>query len=699
MSSKSDTIIGIDVGGTNTDVILVNGTEQYTHKLPTEDNVARSTAKGLIEIADQHDISPESVDNILHGTTVATNALIELEGPDTGLITTEGMRDITHIGRARRHQTFSVQTPQPQQKHPVVKRRHRKEVTERIYPPGDVVRPLDEEEVIEATDELVEEGIESIAVCYLHSYLDTSHEDRTKELIKNKYPDVQVSTSNEVVNQFREYERFTTTAINARLMPVVSDYLDDLVDRATDAGFTNSEFHIMQSNGGLASLERVSEKPITTLLSGPSSGVLSGQDIGREAGEEKLITFDMGGTSADISVVPGELLEREPSESETADYPTVTPMLDIDPVGSGGGSIAWFDDAKGFHVGPKSAGAEPGPACYGRGGDQPTVTDAQVVLGRIDPSAFLGGDLDIGTDISEKVIKSEIVDGVDQERFSTPERAALSILEVANTKMAQSIRENTVQSGYDPRDYTLVPFGGAGPMHATDLAEEMGISKIIVSPSPGIASARGLLIGDVKYDYQVTISKPLADVDEDLVADEFAKLRERGERQLEEDNIDVETDAEFHYSIDCLYQGQGWELNVEFDSFDGDWRDRVRNRFGKKHESEYGHQFEDTPVELLNLRVTATSESVEYENPTIGTDTTDPSDAKIEESEVLFGTSDAPDRRTVPRYRRSELLAGNVIQGPAIVNQSDSTVVINPGWRAEVLDSGSIELTYQEDSQ
>lgn len=688
-SNNSSVRVGVDVGGTNTDVTLVTDEEEYIHKIPTTDDPSESTARGVAEVCEIADTSPESVDQILHGTTVATNALIEHEGAKTGMLTTEGFRDVTHIGRHRKPHNFSLQQTIPWQEQPIVERRHRKTVPERIQPPNEVVTPLDEDAVRTATKELVEDGIESIAVCYLHSYLNSSHEDRTKEIIEDEFPEISVSTSNEVVAQFREFERFTTTAINARLEPVMRGYLDRLEDRLSEYDF-DCEVLIMQSNGGMASIEQVKQMPVSTLVSGPAAGVLSAEFEGQHAGEDHLIMLDMGGTSADISAYPGRVLERDARDSKVGGYPTIVPMLDIETIGSGGGSIAWLDRAKGFNVGPKSAGADPGPACYNRGNDQPTVTDAQVVLGRIDPEKFLGGDLDIDPERSRQALQEQLVDELDQDRFATPEKAALAVLEVANTNMYRSIREQTVQRGYDPREYTFVAFGGAGPMHAADIADELETSRVLIPPSPGIASARGLLTGDVKYDYQATISQDLRAVDDATIDERFEALEHRGRTQLESDEIPAE-DREFHWTVDCLYQGQGYELNVEFEGTDGNWRDRVRDRFEEKHEAEYGHYFEDDPVELLNVRVTAVGDTSDYSATNIGSDGT-PDEALTGESEVVFGTSKQPEHLTVPRYDRTGLAAGNHIDGPAIVDQLDSTVVINPSWTATVLENGALSL-------
>jgi N-methylhydantoinase A len=686
--------VGVDVGGTNTDIQLVRGDEEEVYKLPTTEDPSVSSAEGVSAVCEQAGIAAGEVDTVLHGTTVATNALIENEGAKTGMLTTRGFRDVIHIGRHRKEHTFSILFEQTQQANPIVPRRHRKPITERIYPPGEVVRPLDEEEVIEATQELVDDGVESVAVCYMHSYLNTAHEDRTKELVQEEFPDLTVSTSNEVVNQFREYERFTSTAINARLAPVLNEYLTRLEERLEEEGF-DVDLQIMQSNGGLASVRQVAKKPISTLLSGPAGGVLSGQFAGENAGESSLITLDMGGTSADISVVPERLLERDSRDAEIGNYPTVTNMLDIETIGSGGGSIAWFDSAGGFNVGPKSAGSDPGPACLGQGGEQPTITDAQVVLGRIDPDYFLGGEIDIDVDLAREAIREHIVDESSSDgRFSTVERAALSTLEVANSNMYQATREQTIRRGYDPREYTFVAFGGAGPLHAVDIAEELDMTKVLVPPAPGIASARGLLTGDIQYDNQVTISQRLEDVDDETVVERFEALRQRGRDQLRSDGID-DSRIELQESIDMLYEGQGFELNVEFDNVEGDWRARHRDRFEQRHETEYGHYFEEDPIELLNLRVSAQAESHPYEPITVDSGT-DLADAERKETEVYFGSSRDEETHSVTRYDRTKIGAETTIDGPAIIDSSDSTVVVKPDWEATVLPTRSILMTYQE---
>ncbi len=696
-TSDASPQVGVDVGGTNTDIILSTGDDEFRFKTPTTGDPSESTVEGVRTACEQTNLDPASIERIFHGTTIATNTVVEAEWAQTGLITTEGFRDVLHIGRHRKPENFSIQHPIPWQEQPVVERRHRLTVPERIRPTDDgseVVRPLDEEAVRAATDRLVAEGIETIAVCFLHSYLDASHERRAKEIIEASYPDVFVCTSADVVGQFREYERFTTTVINASLQPRVSAYLDRIDERLAGAGL-DADVLIMQSNGGLASLSEASQYPVRILNSGPAAGVLSADYLAEQGSgtdRSNLITLDMGGTSADISVIPGEVLERDPRDSTIAGgYPVLTPMIDVEAIGSGGGSIAWFDHAKGFNIGPKSAGADPGPACYGRGNDRPTVTDAQVVLGRLNPDTFLGGEFDLDVDRATEAIEEFLCEASGDARFETPEAAALSTLEVANTKMQQAIREQTVRRGYDPREYTLVAFGGAGPLHASDVAAKLGVEEILVPPSPGLASARGVLTSDIRQIQLQTVKRPLAEVDRDQLADIFASLEESCRERLT--GTGLGTDAvNYNRTVDCMYEGQGYELTAEFDGLGEGWRSRVRERFERQHAEEYGHTFETESVVLLNLRVTA---SVAVETPsavTVPERNGSVERARTETDTVIFGTATTPQRHEVPRYDREQLRAGHTLSGPSVVDAPDSTVVLGPDWEATVLPAGTLHL-------
>ena len=425
------------------------------------------------------------------------------------MITTKGYRDIIHIGRHQRPMHYSIMQEIPWQHHPLVRRAFRKVAAERLVPPrGEVRIPLAEDEVRTAARELARAGVEAVAVCFLFSYLNPAHEERAKEIVLEEFPQAFVTTSSSVVPQFREFERFTTTAMNAFIGPKVRHYVGQLVSAMRDAGLT-SDLRIMRSNGGLATPQMVAELPVLTLLSGPAAGVLGGAWSGALSGRRKLITFDIGGTSADIGVVTdGRFSEASARDTWVGGYPVIVPMIDIHTIGAGGGSIAYVDSGGTFKVGPESAGSQPGPAAYGRGGTRPTVTDANLVLGRLDEDNFLGGSMALDVAAAGKVI-GELAK---QLNLDAP-AAAEGALTVVNNNMANAIRSRTVQKGIDPREYALVAFGGAGPLHGADVAAMLGISEVIVPPYPGITSAMGLLTTDIKYKSLRTVFLVSTDVD------------------------------------------------------------------------------------------------------------------------------------------------------------------------------------------
>ena len=492
-------LIGVDVGGTFTDVVYTDtATHQVLiHKVPTTPaDPSVGVITGITDLCKRHGINPTDIQQIYHGTTIATNALLEYKGARVGVITTKGYRDILHIGRHQRPQHYSIQQEIPWQDRPLARRRHRKVVTERLIPPkGEVLVPLDEDEVRQAARALKAEGVEAIAVCFLFSYLNARHEERAREIILEEYPEVFVTTSAAVSPQFREFERFTTAAINAFIGPTVHSYITLLEQRLRRTGL-KADLHIMRSNGGVATPAMVAEKPVLTLLSGPAAGVLGGAWSGALSQRPRLITFDMGGTSADIGVVTnGTFSEATARDTWIAGYPAMAPMIDIHTIGAGGGSIATIDAGGAFRVGPQSAGSQPGPASYGRGGTAPTVTDANLVLGRLDKEHFLGGEMSLDDTAARQVIHELAT----RLRLSDSE-AAEGIITIVNNNMANAIRSRTVQKGIDPREYALVAFGGAGPLHGAEVARMLSIPVCIVPRFPGLTSALGLLTTDLKYD-------------------------------------------------------------------------------------------------------------------------------------------------------------------------------------------------------
>jgi N-methylhydantoinase A len=675
--------LGVDVGGTNTDIVLggVDG-GIVVHKLPTTtDDPARATVQGTEEICRLAGIAPADIGLVLHGTTVATNALLEHDGGRTGMLTTEGFRDIIHIGRHQRPHNFSLMQDIPFQRWPLVERKHRRTVRERVIPPGVIETPLDEERCVEAILELRAAGIESICVCFLFSFLDPSHEVRAGELIAEHHPDAEVSLSHEVVAQFREFERFTTTAANAYLKPKTRRYLEGLAGGWRDVG-VRCPILVMQSNGGVAEIGQAAHHAVNLLLSGPAAGVIAGRHVGTANGHEHLITLDIGGTSADISVIPGRLLEMDARDSRIGGYPILTPKLDVTAIGAGGGSIAWRDRGGAFNVGPRSAGAVPGPACYGRGGSDPTVTDAHVVLGRIDPARFLEGRLRLHPDAAR-----EAVERIGLEFGLGVEEAALAILAIVNANMVREVRIHSVRRGYDPRECALVAFGGAGPLHACEVAAQLEVPVILVPPAPGITSAVGLLATDLKYDVVRTVGVMLAEADRAALDRAFGEM----ERDLRA-RFAAADEPVLRREAACRYTGQGYELTVDCDDLGDDWRTVLDTGFHERHRREYGFAFPGDPVEVINLRVTATAAIPTRPQTSAPPGDGDPRAAVTGRHTVIFGDAAGHEAHPVTTYDRDALRANDAIPGPAIVHEMDSTVVISPGWDGVVLPDGTIRL-------
>ncbi|PPR79014.1 MAG: Acetophenone carboxylase gamma subunit, partial [Alphaproteobacteria bacterium MarineAlpha2_Bin1] len=485
--------IGVDVGGTFTDLILEKENSEaeknkvFVHKVPsTPKDQSIGVIRGVIEICEMAGIDLNEVKTIVHGTTIATNAIIEYDGAEVGMLTTKGFRDILHMARHKRPHNFSMQFDVPWQSKPLVKRRNRIPITERILPPdGKIETELNEQDVREAAKLLKKQEVEAVIICFIFSFLNNKHEIRAKEILKEIIPDIYISCSYEVADVIREYERFSTAAMNAFVGPRTSFYLRNLENSLRSKG-ANAEIRVMQSNGGVTTIEGGSQKPVTILMSGPAGGVIGGKWAGDLSGVKNLITVDIGGTSADISVVPnGNVRIMNPRDTKVAGYPILAPMIDLATIGAGGGSIAYVDEGGAFRVGPRSAGAEPGPACYGKGGTEPTVTDAQVVLGRLDPNHFLAGGIEIKPELAINAIENNLCSKLN---LSVKE-AALGIIRVINSNMSLEIRANSVAQGIDPRQYSLVAFGGAGPLHGVDLAKSVSAKEIIIPPAPGINAA------------------------------------------------------------------------------------------------------------------------------------------------------------------------------------------------------------------
>ncbi|HKP18634.1 MAG TPA: hydantoinase/oxoprolinase family protein [Gaiellaceae bacterium] len=673
-------VVGVDIGGTFTDFMLYDteSASVHVHKVrSTPDDPGQAMVSGLAELCAAAAIAPAQVDAVFHGTTVATNAVLEHRGAEAGMLTTKGFRDVVHIGRHQRPQHYSIMQDIPWQARPFVKRRHRHVVSERISPPsGEVLEPLDEEEVRAAARALKEAGVESVAICFLFSYINPEHERRAAEIVAEEIPGAFVTFSADIFPQFREFERFTTACMNAFVGPTTGRYLERLSAALTGEGVPG-KLHVMMSNGGVASAETAARRPVTLLLSGPAAGVLGGLWAGETTGRRRLITFDVGGTSADIGIVTERgITEASARDTWVAGYPLLVPMIDIHTIGAGGGSIAYVDDGGAFRVGPRSAGAAPGPAAYGQGGEEPTLTDANVVLGRIDPERFLGGEMKLDREAAAAAVQ-RLADRLGLG----PVEAAEGIVTIANANMAGAIRSRTVQKGHDPREFALVAFGGAGPMQAAEVADSLGIPEVIVPPYPGITSAMGLLTSDLKYDQMRTVFMTEGAVDAERLDRELVAATDELHARLREDGV-ADGDIAVAAALDCRYVGQGYELRIPLP--EERFTPAALEEFHRRHEQEYGHAFRD-PIEIVNLRVTASGKRPRIERlPAVANG----GDPLLGEGESVFGRTAYPTRY----YERSRLAAGTAVEGAAVIFQRDTTTVVPPGWTARADASGSLIL-------
>ena len=691
--------VGIDIGGTHTDLVLVDDTSGAVevHKVATttRDPSAGALA-ALAELCAKAGSALADVRYFMHGTTIATNIVLEHNGAKTGLITTEGFRDILHIARHKRPHNFSLQLELPWQKYPLVRRNHRLTVRERIAgPDGAVLAPLDEEAVRRAARALVAEGVEAISICFMMSFLNPAHERRAKEIVAAEAPGLFVCASHEVIPQYREYERFSTACLNAFVGPKTARYLERFESQLRENGLT-SGLHLMQSSGGCATLEGAVARPVTLLMSGPVGGLLGGIWVGASAGFKSVISLDVGGTSADIGVAPGgEMQFKHLLDTRIGDYHAMVPMAEVDSIGAGGGSIAYVDAGAQFQVGPRSAGAEPGPACYGKGGVEPTATDCALVLGRINPDNFLGGRAKLNPAKAERAIAENLAKRLDM----SVDEAALGALRILTHSMVQAIEVNSVRRGYDPRDFALVAFGGAGPLFACDIAQELSIPHVVVAAWPGLTSAMGLLTSHITYDFSQTLMMPLDKADPAHFAECFHALEARARTQLERDGFAADAII-FVRSADCRYAGQGYELRTPAPAgaIDGNFISALIDAFHAAHRRQYGVDMPAKVVELVNARVVGIGRIPKLNPSRIAAGGAAPDTASRSRRNVVFDEGGRPRRFETAIYDRAALKSGNVIAGPAIVEQMDSTTVIPPGRSAEVDAFGNLVITLRRDA-
>ncbi|MTD16273.1 hydantoinase/oxoprolinase family protein [Nakamurella sp. YIM 132087] len=671
--------IGVDTGGTFTDVCLFDeSTGRVTvvkvSSTPADPGVAVLQGVRSVLQAWSGDEDLTAISYLAHGTTVATNALLQHRGATLGLITTAGLRDLLELGRQRRPRLYDLAARKPSD---LVPRELRLEVQERLDHTGAVRIPLDEADIRSQVQHLKDAGVGAVAICLLYSYLDPAHEQAIAGVVREMLPDAFLSVSHEVLPEFREFERLSTTAVNAFVGPVMHGYLSRLRTGLAAAGLRVGP-KVTQSNGGVISFEQAAELPVRTVLSGPSTGVVGAAHLSSVSGHDDIITFDMGGTSTDIALVR-DARPVVSAGTTIEDRPIRTPMLDISTVGAGGGSIAWIDDAGHLKVGPQSAGADPGPACYALGSGEATVTDANVVLGVLHQRALLGGRMSIDPELSVKAV-ARLADrlglGVEQ--------TAQGIISVVTANMARAIRRISVQRGYNPADYTLVAFGGAGPLHAARLAAELGMSQILLPPTPGAMSAMGMLMTDVRCDFTRTRRLVLDAAAVPVAAALGRELTGQAHAWFDREGVhDDQRSTEL--AVDVRYLGQNYEIRVPVADVDDDeagWLWSTTTAFEAAHQRRYGYVNAGAPIELVTFRVAAAQAVPRVEPARVEVTGGDPSAAVIGMREVHF--PEAGGRVPTAVYDRAALRAGDVVIGPAVIEQYDATTVLLPGQEAEV---------------
>jgi N-methylhydantoinase A len=680
--------LGVDTGGTFTDIAVVaeGSGDLHVAKIPsTPANPSRAVLEGLKEVLGSLGLDPKEISFFIHGTTVATNALLEHRGAKTALITTQGFRDVLHIGRQNRPKLYDFWARRAE---PLVPRSLRFEVGERTLHDGSILTSLDQEEVRMKARELKEQGVESVAVCLLNAFANPGHETLIGRVLNDEMPGTFITLSSEVLPEFREYERMSTVVINAYVMPRVATYVQDLRTNLAGLGLA-SDLYIMQSNGGVITAPEAKKVSARTVLSGPAGGVLAGLFVSRLCQRPNVITVDMGGTSLDVSLIhQGKLLVT--TEGEIGGYPMKLPMIEINTIGAGGGSVAWIDQGGALRVGPHSAGAEPGPVCYGQGGQAVTVTDANVVLGRLNPEYLLGGRMPLERALAFRAVESQIA----APAGMTPLQAAEGIIRVVNANMVRGIRVVSVEKGYDVRQFSLVVFGGAGPVHGAQLAQELGIPEVIVPPHPGVTSAMGMLVADVRHDFVRTVVGKVESLSASDLRSEYQGLEGQARAQLEREGFRG-SDMQLLMSADTRYAGQAYELNVPISRSileEGSLQEMASLHHGS-HQRQYGYSLPREPVELVNLRLTAFGRLPEFQ---VTGHRRRLKEEKVGSGErkVIFDGEEI----MVPVFPRDHIDAGYFLRGPAIIEQMDSTIVVFPGQWAASDQHGNLVIRQGEEA-
>ncbi|MCX6386993.1 MAG: hydantoinase/oxoprolinase family protein [Solirubrobacterales bacterium] len=681
--------LGVDVGGTFTDLFLVDDTSEsrrWRVKTPsTPSDPSEGVLTGVRRICEAAEITPDQLGAVTHGTTVATNAVLESSGARVGLITTRGFGQILHLARS--------QTPGPlagwimmEKPDPPAALADTREANERLDARGVVLEPVDRDQVAKVVAELIDSGVESLTVSLINSYASGAHEKEIGEIVEQLYPGFPVTLSSEVLPEFREYERALTACMNAYVRPRVADYVERLQRALADLGVA-VDFDILRSDAGLMTPREAARNPVYGVLSGPSGGVAGALYVATRAGFPEILTFDMGGTSTDVSLCQGgqPTLGRETTIGQ---FTIKVPSVDVHTVGAGGGSIAHVPElTRALRVGPESAGAEPGPAAYGRGGSAPTVTDANVVAGRL-PPRLIGGEMQLDVEAARAAVGT-----VADAMGLTVDEAAEGILAIVNETMAGALRLVSVQRGHDPREFALVAFGGAGPLHANAVAEVMGSFPVLVPPSPGLLCALGDLVADFRSEFAQTVIRPTREADPAELSAILAGLEGRARAWMDAEVITPDAQR-VEFTADMRYRGQGYEIGVDLDeaALDAEALDQLEARFGEMHEQLYGFRMPGTASEIVNLRAVGAGVRPNPDLPVAEPGPPDPAEAIADRTQMLVGGS----RIDTPVYDRALLLPGHRLSGPAVITEFDSTTVVLPGYDAEVDRLFNILISPQE---
>ncbi|MCH8093040.1 MAG: hydantoinase/oxoprolinase family protein [Chloroflexi bacterium] len=675
--------LAIDVGGTFIDFVLL---DESTGGVTSEKELSlvHELSDRIFAGMERLEISPADLDMITHGSTVVINTILQERGGKIGLITTRGFRDVLELGRGSRPEVYNLLYKPPK---PLVPRYLRTEVPERLNHQGSIVIPLDEKATRKVVERLKAREVDGIAVCFLHAYANPSHERRVREIIHEVYPEAQVSISSDITGEFREFERTSTVVLNTYVMPRMRAYVSDLEARLTDSGFRGA-LNMIRSTGGMVSYREAQEMPIRTLESGPAGGVIGALALGSQIGQPNLIASDVGGTSFDVALIQdGRPFEK--SETYINKRPVLQPTIDIVSIGAGGGSIAWLDEAGGFRVGPRSAEADPGPACFGKGGTEPTVTDAHLLLGRINPKFFLGQRMKLDVTTAEQAVREKIAEPLGL----SIQEAAYGITHLADTNMVNAIRQVTIERGHDPRDFSLLCYGGGGGLFAGSLATELEIQTAIIPTNPAVFSAWGILNSDYREDVVRTNVIPLSEISVDRLLQMFEELAELGAGQLEKSGIPTAA-VKYARVVDMRYEGQEHAVRVPVPS-DAELKKEgmkaLQERFDFLHEQAYAHASPGTPTELVNLRLTASVESKKPLMLEIESGSGDGSSALKATRKVYFKNADG--EVDCPIYDRGKLGAGDRFEGPAVIEEWNSTVVVNPGQQLHVDAYGNLMIS------